>query len=264
LDRCPDIPFIFVSGTLGEEVAIEALKIGATDYVLKTRLSRLVPSVHRALREARDRSERKRTAEALRQSENYLTAAQKLSRTGSFGWDLASGRIIWSEDIFPIFECDPRTAPTVELVVKRTHPDDRVRLQQVIDDAITKEKAFDIEHRLLLPSGSIKHLRVLAHRSTPEENGEVQFVGAVTDITERKNAVEALRESEERFRTMADALPEVMWITAIEPEKVLYCNPSFERIGASGRGILENPGCGRGDSSRRQDRIVSLFTRWIW
>ena len=69
---CPDVPFIFVSGTLGEEVAIEALKIGATDYVLKTRLSRLVPSVLRALREATQRAERKRVEEALRQSETYL------------------------------------------------------------------------------------------------------------------------------------------------------------------------------------------------
>ncbi len=60
----PDLPFIFVSGTLGEEVAIEALKIGAADYVLKTRLSRLVPSVQRALREARERAERKMAAEA--------------------------------------------------------------------------------------------------------------------------------------------------------------------------------------------------------
>ena len=71
LERCPDVPFIFVSGTLGEEVAIEALKIGATDYVLKTRLSRLVPSVHRALREARDRLNQKRTEEALRRSEAF-------------------------------------------------------------------------------------------------------------------------------------------------------------------------------------------------
>ena len=68
---CPDVPFIFVSGTLGEEVAIEALKIGATDYVLKTRLSRLVPSIHRALREAQEREERKRAEEALRRSEAY-------------------------------------------------------------------------------------------------------------------------------------------------------------------------------------------------
>src|SRR3984893_17302398 len=86
LGRCPDVPFIFVSGTLGEEVAIEALKIGATDYVLKTRLSRLVPSVRRAMREATQRAERKRAEEALRQSETYLAEAQRLSRTGSFGW----------------------------------------------------------------------------------------------------------------------------------------------------------------------------------
>src|SRR5215470_10318627 len=71
LEKCPDVPFIFVSGTLGEEVAIEALKIGATDYVLKERLSRIVPSVHRALREAQERDERKR-AEALLAGENRL------------------------------------------------------------------------------------------------------------------------------------------------------------------------------------------------
>jgi len=65
--KCPDAPFIFVTGTLGEEVAIETLKKGATDYVLKQRLSRLVPSVHRALREAEERTERRRAEEKLRQ-----------------------------------------------------------------------------------------------------------------------------------------------------------------------------------------------------
>ena len=78
---CPDVPFIFVSGTLGEEVAIEALKIGATDYILKTSLSRLVPSVWRALREATQKAERKRAEEALRKSETYLAEAQLLSHT---------------------------------------------------------------------------------------------------------------------------------------------------------------------------------------
>ena len=82
----PHLPLIFVSGTLGEEVAIEALKIGATDYVLKTRLSRIVPSVQRALREAEERIDLSRAEEALRRSEAYLAEAQKLSHTGSFGW----------------------------------------------------------------------------------------------------------------------------------------------------------------------------------
>src|ERR1700676_4971607 len=85
MKACPDVPFIFVSGTLGEDVAIEALKIGATDYVLKTSLSRLVPSVLRALREATQRAERKRAEESLRQNEAYLAEAQRLSHVGSFG-----------------------------------------------------------------------------------------------------------------------------------------------------------------------------------
>src|SRR3954447_11503669 len=103
-ETCPDTPFIFVSGTLGEELAIEALKSGATDYVLKTRLSRLVPSVQRALREARERAERKKAEEALRRSEMYLAEAQRLSRTGSFGWDVSGGEIYWSDETYRIFE----------------------------------------------------------------------------------------------------------------------------------------------------------------
>src|SRR5260370_41799351 len=86
----PDIPFIFVSGTLDEEVAIEALKIGATDYVFKTRLSRIVPSVKRALRETGEKTELRHAEQALRRSEAYLAEAQKLSHTGSFGWDTSS------------------------------------------------------------------------------------------------------------------------------------------------------------------------------
>src|SRR5579864_8044656 len=102
----PHVPFIFVSGTLGEEVAIEALKIGATDYVFKTRLSRIVPAVKRAMREATQKAERKRAEEALRQSETYLAEAQRLSRTGSFGWNVSTGEIYWSEETYKIFEYD--------------------------------------------------------------------------------------------------------------------------------------------------------------
>ena len=106
LEARPDLPFIFVSGSLGEDVAIEAVKIGAIDYVVKSRLSRLVPSVQRALRESRDRNERKKAEEAFRRSEMYLAEAQRLSHTGSFGWDLGSGKIYWSDETYRIFQCD--------------------------------------------------------------------------------------------------------------------------------------------------------------
>src|SRR6202165_4088013 len=185
MKACPDVPFIFVSGTLGEEVAIEALKIGATDYVLKTRLSRLVPSVHRALREARERSQRKRAEEALRRSEAYLAAAQTLSRTGSFGWDVSTGEIYWSRETFRIFDYEPAGRVQVELAVQRTHPEDRLMVQQLIDRVSRERKDFDFEHRLLMPDGSVKYVRVVG-RPSQDESGRFEFVGAVADITERK------------------------------------------------------------------------------
>src|ERR1035437_3503071 len=102
MKACPDVPFIFVSGTLGEEVAIEALKIGATDYVLKTKLSRLGPAGERGRGGDEERAERKKAERALRRSEAYLSEAQRLSRTGSFGWDAVSGQIYWSDETFRI------------------------------------------------------------------------------------------------------------------------------------------------------------------
>jgi formate hydrogenlyase transcriptional activator len=190
----PDVPFIFVTGTLGEEVAIEALKIGATDYVLKTRLSRLAPSILRALREADERAERKHAEEALRRNEAYLTEAQTLSHTGSFGWNVSSGEIYWSEETFKIFEYDPSVKPTLELVFRRMHPDDRDLVQQKIDRAARERTYFDLEHRLLMPDGSIKHLHVLA-RALETSPGNLEFVGAVTDVTAAKQAEMKLRES---------------------------------------------------------------------
>jgi PAS domain S-box-containing protein len=197
----PHVPFIFVSGTLDEEVAIEALKIGATDYVFKTKLSRIVPSVQRALREAEERIELNHAEQALRRSETYLAEAQKLSHTGSFGWDVSSGEIYWSRETFRIFDYDPATKVTIDLVMQRAHPEDRCAVQQLIERVSRERKEWDFEHRLLMPDRSVKYVRVVGHPSA-DESGRFEFVGAVTDITERKRGELLLRESEQRFRAI--------------------------------------------------------------
>jgi len=226
MKACPDVPFIFVSGTLGEEVAIEALKIGATDYVLKTRLSRLVPSVIRALREAEERAERKQADEKLRRSEAYSAEAQRASHTGSFGWKVSSGEIFWSDETLRIFQCDSRTKPTVEFVLSRVHPEDRDLVQQQIDRAARDGQGFDFEYRLQLPDGSIKHLRVTAH-SSQDSSSNLEFIGAVTDITERKIA-------EKKIRRLVDANILGIFIWNLEGA-IVGANEAFLRMVQYGR-----------------------------
>jgi signal transduction histidine kinase/CheY-like chemotaxis protein len=189
LSARPDLPFIFVSG-FGEEIAIEALTSGATDYVLKTRLSRLIPSVQRALREARERAERMKAEAALRRSEMYLAEAERLSNTGTFGWNTSTGEIYWSDGAYRIFECEPTTKPAIQLVIDRTHPDDRMRLRQIIDRAVMEGCESIAEHRLVMADGSVKYVQAVAHRLTGEDSRHLVFVGAITDITERKRAEE--------------------------------------------------------------------------
>jgi signal transduction histidine kinase/CheY-like chemotaxis protein len=195
LERRPEVPFIFVSGTLDEEIAIEALKIGATDYVFKTRLSRIIPALQRALREGQDRAERNRAQEALRRSEAYLAAAQRISHTGSFGWSVSTGELFWSEETFRIFQHDRMMAPTVELVLQRTHPEDAAFVGKTLERATRNRKDFDLDHRLLMPDGSVKHVHIVAH-AISDASGNIEFVGTVMDVTERKRAEDGLRQAQ--------------------------------------------------------------------
>src|SRR5882672_150869 len=145
--------------------------------------------------------QRKRAEEALLRSEAYLAEAQRVSHTGSFGWSVSSGHIVWSEETFRIFEYGRAFRPTVEGVLQRTHPEDRAFVQEKLDQVVGVRKAFDFEHRLLMPDGSCKYVRVVGHPSTNDESGDFEFVGAVTEVTERKRA-EALRDGESRILEM--------------------------------------------------------------
>src|SRR5579863_2270425 len=162
---CPGVPFIFVSGTLGEEVAVEALKIGATDYVLKTRLSRLVPSVRRALREANERASHKRAQEALAQSESHLAEVQRLTHTGSWVWKVAGRDAVYlSDEWYRIHGFDPKDGmPGWEQRLERVHPEDREKWKGGIERAILQKLDYDIEYRILLPSGAVRFIHVVGH-----------------------------------------------------------------------------------------------------
>jgi PAS domain S-box-containing protein len=239
-EKRPEVPFIFVSGNIGEEVAIEALKIGATDYVLKTRLSRIFPSVQRALREGRERVERTFAEEALRRSEAYLAEGQRLSHTGSFGWNVDSGENYWSEETYRIFEFDRATKPNVNLVFERVHPEDADAVRQIIEQASRDGKDFEHQYRVLMPDGSIKYVHVVAHAHLGGARG-LEFTGAVMDETAAKQAEEALRLSEEQWRDVFENNP-IMYFMVDAAGKIMAVNPfGAEQLGYGVDELLGQP-----------------------
>jgi PAS domain S-box-containing protein len=148
-----------------------------------------------SLENARLYSDLQRSYSDLHRTEAFLAEGQSISHTGSFGWSVLSGEIYWSEETYNIFQHDPAAKPTLELIFQRIHPDDRDLVRQTVD-RVTNEKAdFDIEHRLLLPEGSVKHVHVLA-RALETSSGNLEYVGAVTDVTIAKLGEQTLRESE--------------------------------------------------------------------
>jgi signal transduction histidine kinase len=131
----------------------------------------------------------------LQRRETYLAEAQKLSHTGSFSWSVSTAEIRWSEETFRIFQYDRTTKPTVELILKRVHPEDAVRVKQAIENASMNGNDFELEYRLVMPDHSVKFVHVVAH-TLSDESGRIEVVGAVMDVTERKRADEALREAQ--------------------------------------------------------------------
>jgi PAS domain S-box-containing protein len=187
------------------------------------------------------------TEEAVRRSEASLAEAQAPSHTGSFGWKVSSGEIFWSVETFRIFECDPGTTPTLEFVLSRVYPDDRSLVQQQIDRAPRDRAGFDFEHRLQLPDGSVKHVRVTAHPSRDSAEN-LEFVGAITDITHQRRAEAVIRTQEEELRDVVDTIPAIVWSALpdgsnsyVNSRFAEYCGMRPEQIAGTGWHVVTHP-----------------------
>jgi PAS domain S-box-containing protein len=176
-------------------------------------------------------TDRRRVEAELRESEECLRLALSASRMGMWNWNIQTGQIAWSDNLEALFGLEPGEFDgSFEMFAARLHPDDRDRVLAAIAHAIATGEDYDIEFRVLYANGKIRWA-LSQGKVLYDQNGQpIQMAGIDLDITERKQSAETLRESEERFRQLAENIDAVFWIREVSENRVSYVSPAYERL----------------------------------
>ncbi|UXY15382.1 response regulator [Chitiniphilus purpureus] len=238
LEMVPEVPFIFVSGVSGEEHAVNMMREGATDYVLKQSLKLLPKAVERALLIANERTERRRMANALRTSELNTRLAVEAAQLGMWDYEPQSGTLTWDRRCRAMFGVEPDAEVTLETFRSAIHPDDLPRIDALVAEAISQDnrKAYIAEYRIVTPGGAL-HWVVTRGQAFFEQGRCVHFTGVLQDITERKQADQAMhdmnaeleRRVEERTRERDRTwqLSRDLLVVARHDTQVVAVNPAW-------------------------------------
>lgn len=221
------IPFILVTGNVSEEFAVQAIKGGIDDYVLKDRLKRLPLAVESALEKCKIDNERLTYLGQVIAKEALMNEAEQLGNFGSWEVDLSSGKVTWSDATFSIYGFKPgEVEPDYAMFLTLVHPDDLVLLKGKLLDILEKKNEAEIEFRIIDRAGAIKYLisKMSIHRRP--DGQPLRIVGFHLDISERRKAARALRISEQEFRSLSEENPDVVFSLDL-PGRLTNVNQAF-------------------------------------
>ena len=229
---------MLLSARAGEEARIEGLGTGADDYLVKPFAAReLLARVASHLELARLRRE---AAARVRRSEARLQAAVDLVGLSPYSWDPATGALEWDDRLRAIWGLPPGAPVDVDVFLAGIHPDDRALVEAAI--AACTDPAgngvYHLEYRVVGIGDGVERWVSTHGRTFFEDGRPVSFVGAALEVTERKRAEAALRESEARFREFAEHSASVLWVTDLEGVRIEYLSPAFEALWGRSPGTM--------------------------
>ncbi len=177
-----------------------------------------------------DISDRKRAEAQLRRSQASLAEAQRVALLGSWNWNVVTNELDWSDVVYRIFAIQPEEFDgTFEAFLDFVHPDDRNMVMASVDRALDQQQSYDVKHRIMLPSGEVRVVHERAEITFDDAQKPMRMLGTVQDITARQQIEEALRQSEERFRDVADAASD--WIWEMGPDlRFTYFSGRIEQV----------------------------------
>jgi PAS domain S-box-containing protein len=192
----------------------------------------------------REISERKQVHEQLRRSEAFLNEGQKISHTGSWLWEISTGKLTWSDEQYRIFGFEPALeapAPCRDLIAQYIHPEDFPELERVVKTAILQQNRFECEYRIVLPDGCIKYVQGVGGPVSSESGIVHEYIGTTVDITACRQAENRLRKREQEFQSLAENVPDGIVRYNLDGERI-YVNLAYERhLGLSANQALNRP-----------------------
>jgi PAS domain S-box-containing protein len=177
------------------------------------------------------------TTAELQRRWQCLAEALRLSRTGTYGWNVGTGDVFWSDEIDRMLGYTRETHPTLDLALERIHPDDQDRVRQLLDRATQTGSDLDFATRVLTPDGAIKHIHTFAHAAR-DHSGNLEYIGVATDITESRRADEErqslsrnLQESNARLEEAQRVAHVGYWIWDLETDRVTWSDETYRIFG---------------------------------
>ncbi|MEH1925203.1 PAS domain-containing protein [Nostoc sp.] len=208
-----------------QPLEIDLLKELAIQVGIAIRQAELYQQVQNEL------TDRKRVEAELRESEEWLRLSLSASRMGTWNWNIQTGKISWSDNLEALFGLEPGEFDgSFEMFAARVHPDDRDRVLAAVDRAVATGEDYDIEFRVVYPNGKIRWALSQGKVLYDQHGQPIQMAGIDLDITERKQSTETLRESEERFRQLAENIDVVFWIKEVLENRVSYVSPAYKKL----------------------------------
>ena len=187
-ERGLDVPLIIVSGTIGEETAVETMRIGADDYLMKGKLQRLPMAIRRELREFEIRRERRAASEKLHENERLIVQALALARMGHFVWYLEPDLVVWSDDTYRIHGVMRETfTPSLESWLTLVHEEDRDRARTDVADSIVSGR-FETSIRIVTAEGEVRIIDLLGECEKNAAGEPITLLGVVKDVTGYRRA----------------------------------------------------------------------------
>ncbi len=244
----PETPFILVSGSIGEEKSIELIKNGVTDFVLKEKLFTLNTKLLRALKEAKDQKEKSKTEQDLKRTAAHLVEAQNLAKMGSWDFNFADDKLIWSEQLYKVFDTDKQTfAETHGSFLHLIDEADRSNAEQTSKRTQETGEEFEIEYRITTNKGEKRVIQEHGFGVKDADGKVIRLFGTAQDISERKESERLIQESEAKYRSFFESSMDGILLTVTDGE-ILSANPAAcdifkmteEEICAAGRlGVVD-------------------------